>query len=319
MLKLDFSVAEFDINNKHLKRLNLNLLYALNAILDSNSLTEAGRMIRLSQPAVSVAFRKLKHQFQDELIIYLAGDRILTPLAQQLKPRVKKLLSELDETFNYQIHFDPKTSKRTFRLAASESLATMLLGRMAPQMLVEAPYIDIEILSVNNMTQSEIFEIGVDLVIVHQNFLDVQFPSEMLMLDQLSCMVWNEHPRIKNNINVNEYLESRHAVVSDPLLPFNELLSQRKIAATTNRYGNLPGLIIGTDLIVTASTWILQYYASIFQVKVLPFPIQEEQSKIYAQWAKFRESDPAHHWLMMNLNRFTATYRKAQMQISKIH
>ncbi|WP_395494899.1 LysR substrate-binding domain-containing protein [Acetobacter sp. KSO5] len=304
-----------DMNHLHLRRLNLNLLYTLDAILNSDSLTEAGRHIRLSQPAMSVAFKKLRDQFDDELIIYLAGDRVLTPLAEKLRPRVKRLLMDLNETFNLQIDFDPKTSRKTFRLAASESLATMLLGRVVPRMLMEAENINVIVSSLNKTIQAELFESGVDMVITPQSGFDPNFPSLELMMDRLSCMVWEHHPLIKSNITFEEYLAARHVAVSDTSdlsSRSGEILSRRRIVATTSRYGTLPELIIGTDLVATGSSWVLQYYASMLPVKVLPLPFPTEQTAVLAQWPDHRTSDPAHHWLMAHVSGFTETHRQAR-------
>ena len=53
-------VSEFEIRNpRPLRRTNLNLLYALDAILNAPSLTEAGRRVLLTQPEMSAALRKL--------------------------------------------------------------------------------------------------------------------------------------------------------------------------------------------------------------------------------------------------------------------
>lgn len=68
-------------SEQHLRRLNLKQLYPIESILNSPSLTEAGRRVRLSQPAMSVALRKLRDQFTDDLVVYVGAERRLTPLA----------------------------------------------------------------------------------------------------------------------------------------------------------------------------------------------------------------------------------------------
>ncbi|MFT8956394.1 MAG: LysR family transcriptional regulator [Gluconobacter oxydans] len=303
-----------------LRRINLNLLYALDAILNASSLTEAGRQIRLSQPAMSVAFRKLRDQFNDELIVYPSGELMLTPLAEKLRPRVKKLLAQLDETFGLQLDFDPRTSRKTFHLSAPENLATMLLGRVVPTMLSEAQNIRVVVSSPGNTKQSELFEGGADLVIVPHSLLDPRFPATELMKDGLSCMVWDRHPTIQSTITLEQYLEARHASVSEAVYaagPQNEILAQRNVVAMTGRYGTLPGLIIGTDLVATGSGWVLQYYASMFPVRVLKLPFPVELESVFAQWPDHRTNDPAHRWLMTHIDSFTATHRRAHKSTHK--
>ncbi|WP_447406308.1 helix-turn-helix domain-containing protein, partial [Clostridium perfringens] len=61
-------------------RLNLNLLYPLDAILHAPTLTEAGRRVRLSQSAMSHALRRLREHFGDDIVTHAGGDQQLTPL-----------------------------------------------------------------------------------------------------------------------------------------------------------------------------------------------------------------------------------------------
>lgn len=303
-----------------LRRLNLNMLYTLDAILNTSSLTEAAQLTHVSQPAISVALKKLKGQLNDDLIIYLNGKRVLTPLAQGLRSRVRKLLIEVDETLNFQVTFDPQTSRKTFRLAASESLATMLLGRVVPKMLSEARDISVVVSTLNRTTHADLFETGVDLIISPEALVDHKFPSTELIKDRLSCMVWDEHPSIKSTISMEQYLDARHAAVSETsnfnVVP-QEIFSKMRVSATTGRYGTLAELIIGTDLIATGSSWVLQYYASRFPVKVLKLPFATMETPIYVQWPSHLTNDPAHMWLMRYLNDFAEPHRIAHATFMK--
>ncbi|MEJ8630431.1 LysR family transcriptional regulator [Sphingomonas sp. I4] len=88
-------------------RFNLNLLYPLDAILHAPTLTEAGRRVRLSQSAMSHALRRLREHFADDLITYLNGEKQLTPLGVALRDEVRRVMREVDGTFNFSLVFDP--------------------------------------------------------------------------------------------------------------------------------------------------------------------------------------------------------------------
>lgn len=74
--------------------LNLNLLYSLDAILQAPTLTDAGRMISLTQSAMSMALRRLRDQFGDDLVVYGTGPKRLTAPCESLRPLTSRVLRE---------------------------------------------------------------------------------------------------------------------------------------------------------------------------------------------------------------------------------
>ena len=77
------------------KGLDLNLLVALDALLETRSVTAASRRLNLSQPAVSAALARLRDYFHDDILV-ADGKRMLpTAYAEALAPRLKAQLSGL--------------------------------------------------------------------------------------------------------------------------------------------------------------------------------------------------------------------------------
>ena len=66
------------------KGLDLNHLATLDVLLSERSLTRAGELTFVSQPAVSNALGRLREYFQDELLIRRGRDMVLTPFAEGL-------------------------------------------------------------------------------------------------------------------------------------------------------------------------------------------------------------------------------------------
>lgn len=82
-----------------MRRFNLNLYFALDAILHAASLTEACR-VNLSQSAMSVALKKLRGYSGDDLIMSQGGVTQLTPLAGALRPCIRQILQGSHEALN---------------------------------------------------------------------------------------------------------------------------------------------------------------------------------------------------------------------------
>ena len=83
----------------NLARLDLNLLVALDALLQQRSVTRAAEQMGLSQPAVSAQLGRLRRHFHDDLLARAGNQYRLTPLAIQLKERVRVVLSGAERVF----------------------------------------------------------------------------------------------------------------------------------------------------------------------------------------------------------------------------
>ncbi len=67
-----------------LERLDLKALHYFRAIAASGSLTAAARLLRVSQPALSVAVRKLERRFGTSLIMRSPKGVLLTRTGEEL-------------------------------------------------------------------------------------------------------------------------------------------------------------------------------------------------------------------------------------------
>src|SRR4030095_3490667 len=99
---------------------HLNLLVALDALLAERSVTNAGRRVHLSQSAMSGVLARLRHAFNDKLLVASRGGMTLTPLAAALIEPVRSILEEIYRTIIVNVPFDPATSRRVFTIAASD-------------------------------------------------------------------------------------------------------------------------------------------------------------------------------------------------------
>lgn len=296
-----------------IRRLNLNLLYPLDAILRAPTLTQAGMLIALSQPAMSLALRKLREHFADELVIYGSGGgatRRLTPLGEALLPRVSRLLRQADATLSPNRDFDPATARRTIRLTAPASLEMMYLSRVAAAMLRDGPRLHVELVPFAFDDAEALFDRGVDIALIPETMLDRSQPHRAMFGAGLTCLVAADHPTIGETMTIDQYREARHAA----LLPSQERLTMmgdalhpltiaRTVVARTSHYSALPNLIIGTDLVLTLNSWLAQYLAHHHPLRIVTVPFPAQSVMIFAQWPVSRQDDPMIRWALAHLLR----------------
>lgn len=77
-----------------LAALDLNLLPVLDALLETHSVTESGRRLGLSQPAVSRALARLRAALDDELLVRTGRVMVPTPRALALQQPLREPLGK---------------------------------------------------------------------------------------------------------------------------------------------------------------------------------------------------------------------------------
>jgi DNA-binding transcriptional LysR family regulator len=112
--------------------LDLNLLVALNALLQEESVSRGGQKIGLSQPAMSHALGKLRDLLGDPLLVRTGGRMQLTLRAQTLRHPVREALERVHEVF-VSDSFVPASSTRTFRIFMSDYASTLLLSSLSKE------------------------------------------------------------------------------------------------------------------------------------------------------------------------------------------
>lgn len=122
-----------------LRDVDANLLLSLHALLEERNLTHAGERMTMSQPAMSGALARLRKHFDDELLVRAGRGFELTPLAEQLRPRVADAVEAADDLLGHQREFDPRISRRQFDVSMSEYAMTVLSEPLNRMLRAQAP------------------------------------------------------------------------------------------------------------------------------------------------------------------------------------
>lgn len=291
-----------------LDRFNLNLFFALDAILNSGTLTEAARKTHLTQPAMSVSLKKLRAIFGDDIVVYQSGGTQLTALAIALRPRVRHILQAARELIDLSPHFDPATDEGTVRFAAPDVVELIVLGPLLARMAANAPMMRVESVPFAYQTVDALFRQPLDIAIVAEPFAVRDFAREPLFSETMSCMVWR-NGRYGGGLSEADYLRARHGGISLPRerlshpvgAALQHLSDGQNVVARASSYSTLPHAIIGTDLVVTTLTSYARVCAELLPVQVWPVPVTTPTINFVAQWQNYRSTEPVIQWLLEQL------------------
>lgn len=288
-----------------LSQFDLNLLVVLDALLTEKNVTHAGRRIHLSQPATSAALARLRHSFQDQLLVPVGGRMVLTPLARSLAKPVRNLLLQAQAAIGTKTQFDPMASRRHFSVAVSDYVATVFMADALAGIQKQAPHVTFELVPTSERAVEALEAGNLDFMIAPEIFASKLHPKMALFEDTHTVIAWTKNSRVTATISLADYLDLGHVAihVGEGAGPnFDEmylrrLKFKRRAEVVTHSFDVVPHLVVGTDRIATVATRLAKKYAKFLPLKLIPLPVAVPPMTEVLQWHKYHDQDPAYNWL----------------------
>lgn len=287
------------------KKLDLNLLVALDALLTEKNVTRAGERVFLSQSTMSNALSRLRQYFDDELLVQVGGRMELTPRAELLHEAVRDVLVRIDTTVAARPAFDPTESEREFTLFVSDYSMEVLIPGMLALAHQRGSRVRFNFKQQVGQPHRSLERGEADLLIIPSNFCSPDHPLDPLYDDRFVCAVWQDSPLAQGALTMERYLQARHVamVPSDGGLPvFDTWLANdhglsREIGLTTYSFSAMLYLVVGTDLIATAHARLAHLLQGMLPIALRPVPMSMKKLQQSMQWHKYRSRDPGLIWL----------------------
>jgi DNA-binding transcriptional LysR family regulator len=285
------------------KGLDLNLLIALDVLIAEQSVTKAAGRLNLSQSAVSCALNRLRDHLQDELLVKVGRNMVLTPFATALGNDVRNLLLQIDATMKSRPEFIPGKVERTFKIAASDYMAHVAINRLRRRVFKQAPGIKLELLQIGIHSMEMLDQGTIDLVIAPSQFLRPGQSSQPLLQDTIVCLVSENNQLVGDEIDLPLYMSLEHVAFQPEGLPATferwmlANLGKRNIRVSTLNYAMLPYFILDSDMVATLPLQLALLYSRILPVRIVQPRFHLLEFTETMQWHKASDRDPGISWL----------------------
>jgi len=298
------SVPSFTMSSpRKLAAIDLNLLPALDALLQDANVTVAGRRLGLSQPAMSHALARLRELLNDPLLVRQGRTMQRTEFARRLMPTIRRLVGDLEATFVSGQTFEPKTSQRRFRMVANDYAGTVLLPRVLAALRERGPRVVVDVLPESGTVPSSEL-MGGELDLVVGTYADVPAPlrSRELLRETFVCVLRRDHP-VRGRLSLQRYVALDHLLVASPgygpgvvdhALAARGL--QRRVVARVPHFLVGPAIVEQTDLVLTLPRRIAQSLARPGLRWVDP-PLPLQPFTVRSIWFERDEPDRGARWL----------------------
>jgi len=289
-----------------LRKIDVNLIVVLDAILNELNLTRAGDAIGMSQPAVSGALARLRTQFDDPLLVRNGKVFEPTERALELRPVVAQAMVEIKRIFDTLPTFDPATSTRTFYVAASDYALAQLTSPLIRLMKQEAPGTSVAF----ETLPREMGISAVDLlrrdVIVAATGVGIAGKHQSLFSDNFVCVVDKNNPRVRDGkLETSDLGELRQVLVSfgqGIFTPTDNALTNLGVTPPTgiivDGFLPVPFAVAGTTMVGFVPERIATEYASRLGLIVVETPAKIDMLIESVHWHPSKNGDPALKWLV---------------------
>jgi len=292
--------------------LDLNLLVALDVLLEEQNITRAAERLHMTQSATSGVLGRLRTYFEDELLVQVGRKMQPTPYATELAKPVREVLLTIQSSITAKPVFDPASSKRHFRLVTSDYLISVLFAQVIQKIHQEAPHITFEMLGPSDNSGELLVRGEVDLMIVPERYIIEGHPSRLLFEEEHVCVVWQGNTQVGDSLSLEQYMEmghvsvgfgrTRHMSIEEWFM--NQYGFNRRIEVVTNDFNTLPQLVVGTQRIATMHQRLANLYAQYLPLRILPPPVKIPVMFEYLLWHRSVDGDPMHRWLRERISAF---------------
>lgn len=297
-------------------RLNLNLLRSLAQILEHRNLTQAAIDLRLTQSAISRQLSQLREHFNDPLLIRQGNDYLLTVRAQQLKPKIKSLLDQIDH-LRHESVFDPALCQRRFTFASTDYVANFIFPDLIGSLNQQAPQIDLQFKTWEPNWIGQLGTLPIDFAATMINHVPDNLYGAHLGEDDPVFLVRSFHP-ISANSELDDWLAYPFVKISiggdkDSFfdIELNRLHKKRRIGFEVPFYNSAFEVVSRTDFVLVLPRHIALKACEIFSLQCFDIPLERlPKHRYYLLWHSVHHHDIAHRWLRERLaeHMYTSLY-----------
>lgn len=297
------------------KRIDLNLLVYLDALLRERNVTQAANQLNLSQPAMSNGLRRLRELFGDPLLVRTSEGMTPTERALELEPQVREVLSNIDAAVQPRSAFDPAQAQRVFRIMASDYAESTLLPTVLGHLRTLAPGLTLDIMTPSDVSFLDVERGKVDMVINRFDSMPQSFHQIHLWNDTFTCVLSPENPVLKD-FTLESYLKAKHVWVSKTGMgvgvgvnpddvqrlgwvdaALNKLGKKRQIRVFTRHYQAAMTMAEQNDLIVTLPSRAAQLKVDNPRVVLRAPPLAIPELELKMAWSPLLQHNSANRWL----------------------
>lgn len=292
---------------ERLRRLDIALLLAFEALMLERNVTRAARRLGVAQPTLSGELARMRSIFGDVLFIRTAAGMNPSPIASTLYPSIREVLDILRTTVTPAGQFNP-ASGYEFSIGMSEYASCIILPKLIGRIRKRYPnlVLHVETLALRR-SEKLLYDGDLDLAVGVQASGIGNLRQTFLLSDNFSVVMSSARKGAKGRLDIESYARAPHVLVSPDGLRTNwrgvvdeklaDLRESRTVHLTLQHFFLAAMAAHESDLVMTVPTRIARMLAPPLGLLVRKAPIRLDEFTISLVWHQRAERHAAISWL----------------------
>ncbi|MGW4674405.1 LysR family transcriptional regulator [Streptomyces sp. NPDC004324] len=286
-------------------QLDLNLLSALDALLEEGSVAGAAARLHVTAPAMSRSLGRIRRTTGDQILVRTGHSMTPTPYAIAVRGQVHELLHQVQAVLAPSRELDLATLERTFTLRWHDSLVALSGPALLAAVREQAPGVRLRFLAESSTDTAELRRGEVDLEANANRPGAPDIRAENVGDTRLVVVVRQGHPLTRvRTLTAKRYAAAEHVTVSRRGNLGNAVdealarlgLTRRVVASAPTEAAALE-FARGSDLVVSVPEATTRSSVAELGLTLLPLPVELPSASVYLSWHQRYDTDTAHTWL----------------------
>lgn len=299
------------------KNLDLNLLVVFDAVMQARSLTQAGKRLGLSQPAISHALARLRHALADELLVRGPNGMVPTARAEQLAGPVREMLAGLQAALEPRA-VQPADMTGMFTVAVDGYTAFALTNQIVDALQAEAPRLGLTVVPSGTRNVLDELDAGaIDLALTRSVDGGDRFKCSRVLTDHYVAVMRSQHPAAAAEFTLESLASLRHLTLTstgDSTKFLDEALNAaglRRDAMLSLPFLATPDALAGSDLVAVLPARVAARLHQDGKLVARPLPCAVISIHLVMTWHRRRDAQPEHRWVRSTVRRCLAAIEQA--------
>lgn len=283
---------------------SLDLLIALDVLLDEGSVSGAAQRLHLSEPAMSRTLGRIRAAMGDPVLVRSGRQMVATPRALAVQGEVRALVEAARRVFTPPEEPDPATLVREFVVLASDPVVQGVAAPLLTELARSAPGVTLRFIPEGPGDQRALREGLADLEVTVIGEPAPETLVEPLLADQPMGVVRAGHPLLDGPVTVERFAAAEHVIASRrgrTRGPIDDALAElglsRRVAGTVPTFTTSLLLVRETELVGLAGEWLSRAAVTALGLVTFPIPLELPPLEISQAWHPRLDGDPGHAWL----------------------
>jgi DNA-binding transcriptional LysR family regulator len=286
---------------------DLNLLVYFDALFAEGQVSRAAQRVNLSQPAMSLALKRLRERFGDPLLVRTPHGMVPTARARELIGPVRKMLRQSRDLLEPRQSFDPRRSAGPFLLVATDYVSSLVLPGLIKRLEKEAPLAQVVARPANPEQLRRWFEEGkVDLGLGYTESPPPELRSKRLFDETLVCIARQRHSGIAGKLTIEQLSAFHHVQIRTMRKPRYAHLVEQELASRgletqvgliVSDFRIAPEVVGVSDMIAVVPERVARRAARQHALQILELPFELPKLPFSMVWHERTHRDAVCRWL----------------------